>query len=477
MMKYRVFLIDDEIWVIRGLLKRIDWETLGYEVVYHTTDSNNILEEIDFFHPDVIITDIKMPVVTGIDIIHNCSHMKEKPEVILISAYEEFSYAHEALKYGAFDYLLKPIKNANLIECLTNLKAVLGGRRQNELRDTEQQILKNKLEITPQKLFEMAGVKVQEEKFCIICFAKSFFGGNQVASIFFDMIPKEKVVIQSDQFFYLIFNMPMEKIYNSKIIEELDSYMVHVGISSSMGRQDVLYPHIKQASCAALQFLINQKHVITRYEAVPRLQDRNAFLKNLQTAFVESRGDLILKQIKYFREHSDYSIVDLIDIGNYISMNLCGVSEFEENGLMTLERFQERYHSVEEYCSVLEDAVSQAYQELSGGGLDIEKVKAYIQTHYMESCKIEEIAQHFHVDEGYLGRKFKKAYGQNIKDYIQETRMEKAKNLLVSTNRKVYEVSEAVGYTDYFYFARVFKKLTGESANDYRENHGQNEEK
>lgn len=102
---YKLFLVDDEIWVIRGLMKMIPWEELGFEIVYTTTDSISALEKIALLKPDAVITDIRMASLNGLELLEQSLHMgKERPEFILISAYEEFEYAHKALKLGAFDY-------------------------------------------------------------------------------------------------------------------------------------------------------------------------------------------------------------------------------------------------------------------------------------------------------------------------------------------------------------------------------------
>ena len=133
---YKLFLVDDEIWVIRGLMKMIPWEELGFEVIYTTTDSISALEKIALLKPDAVITDIRMASLNGLELLEQSLHMgKERPEFVLISAYEEFEYAHKALKLGAFDYLIKPLKKAELVQVLEKLKAALdqknGGKAGN----------------------------------------------------------------------------------------------------------------------------------------------------------------------------------------------------------------------------------------------------------------------------------------------------------------------------------------------------------
>ena len=135
---YKLFLVDDEIWVIRGLMKMIPWEELGFEIVYTTTDSISALEKIALLKPDAVITDIRMASLNGLELLEQSLHMgKERPEFILISAYEEFEYAHKALKLGAFDYLIKPLKKAELVQVLAAVIVWLVSRRKKLEEDTE----------------------------------------------------------------------------------------------------------------------------------------------------------------------------------------------------------------------------------------------------------------------------------------------------------------------------------------------------
>ena len=122
---YKLMLVDDEIWVLRGLLKTIPWEEMGFEVVYYTTDSEQAREKLPLLNPDAVISDIKMASMTGLDLLEYASKLESPPEFILISAYEEFDYAHKALKLGAFDYLIKPLKKTEMMAVLNKLKQTL----------------------------------------------------------------------------------------------------------------------------------------------------------------------------------------------------------------------------------------------------------------------------------------------------------------------------------------------------------------
>lgn len=469
-MKYRVFLIDDEMWIVRGLLKAIPWSELGYEVVYYSSDSSNIFEKMDSIKPDVIITDIKMPVVTGIDILKYCKDRKEKPEIILLSAYEEFSYAHDALRYGAFSYLVKPIKNTELKEVLIKLKETLDGKKQIVLRDVEQKILENKDDISSEFLFQKAEVDVNEKEFCVLAVAKKFFAENKIISAFSEILPKEKVILRSSQFIYFILNQSSDSIANDKMVEKkMGEYMVYSGLSETFESDGIVYNYLRQAACASLQFLNGLLNNMAQYNHKDRIYKESELYKTLQMAFAKRKGEIIIQQLKILMENRSYNILDFIGIGNYICINIDGKEGFEKYGITTLDQFLDRYQNIDDYFYELQSAVKEAFQDRAAEQLDAVTVKRYIDNHYMENVKVSDIAEHFHVDVGYLGRVFKKNIQKNIKDYIAELKIERAKYLLTFTEMKIYEVSEAVGYLDYFYFTRVFRKMTGETPSEYRE--------
>ena len=179
---YKLFLVDDEIWVIRGLMKMIPWEELGFEVIYTTTDSISALEKIALLKPDAVITDIRMASLNGLELLEQSLHMgKERPEFVLISAYEEFEYAHKALKLGAFDYLIKPLKKAELVQVLEKLKAALDQKNGGKSRELEELLLERHSELCAKEIW---AAEFLDGKFQIFCCARNYFHLNRVIDVF-----------------------------------------------------------------------------------------------------------------------------------------------------------------------------------------------------------------------------------------------------------------------------------------------------
>jgi two-component system response regulator YesN len=126
---YKALLVDGEIWVLKGLKNIFDWSRFEFEICSMVTDSEEAYDIICKSTPDVVFTDIHMPEVSGIDLMKMSRDVGLKTEFIVISGFTDFSYAQSAIKLGAFDYLLKPVKREEAISLLSRLKQCLDGKK------------------------------------------------------------------------------------------------------------------------------------------------------------------------------------------------------------------------------------------------------------------------------------------------------------------------------------------------------------
>lgn len=133
-----VYIADDEVWITLGLTKLL--EKSGYDIWVVGTANNGITakEEIAEFKPDILFTDIRMPGMTGLELLREIPEVSPATKVVMISGYAEFSYAQEAIQLHAYDYLLKPIKEEELGRILSNINAESGGEPISEERETHE---------------------------------------------------------------------------------------------------------------------------------------------------------------------------------------------------------------------------------------------------------------------------------------------------------------------------------------------------
>jgi two-component system response regulator YesN len=126
---YKVLLVDDEIWVLKGIRNIFEWNKFGFEILGMVTDPEEAYSFICKDLPDVVFTDIRMPEISGINLMKMSRDMGLKTEFIIISGFADFTYAQSAIKLGAFDYLLKPVKREDAISLLYRLKQYLDGKK------------------------------------------------------------------------------------------------------------------------------------------------------------------------------------------------------------------------------------------------------------------------------------------------------------------------------------------------------------
>ena len=479
---YKLFLVDDEIWVIRGLMKMIPWEELGFEVIYTTTDSISALEKIALLKPDAVITDIRMASLNGLELLEQSLHMgKERPEFVLISAYEEFEYAHKALKLGAFDYLIKPLKKAELVQVLEKLKAALDQKNGGKSRELEELLLERHSELCAKEIW---AAEFLDGKFQIFCCARNYFHLNRVIDVFKEPSASSVIFLQDKNFLYYLCAVKEQDLaeFYRKMEKSANEDMAFLGVSELFSAKAPIYSYIQQAQNSCLQFLLETPDILNFYNKKRRLSKKESVYHLLRTELSLEKGENILSFLKGILDwirKNHYTMQDLIGIGNYICINLNGqeTDYFQQFGLESMTVFMEKYKNAEDYVYDLEDGVRQVFSGIRDNGADAEDIRRYIDMHYTEQISAGDVAQYFHMDQNYISRVFKKKFNKNIKDYITEKKMEKAKWLLENTDLKIYEVSDASGYTDYFYFTRVFRKLTGITPTEWRENQQDKEKK
>ena len=477
---YKLMLVDDEIWVLRGLLKTIPWEELGFEIVYYTTDSEQAREKIDLLNPDAVITDIKMASLTGLDLLEYASSLDSPPEFILISAYEEFDYAHKALKLGAVDYLIKPLKKSEMIGALNRLKLALEKKLKSRKSEIEKQLFELHAEIEAGEIFDQLQREKAGTRYRVLCCVKRMFDIQTVINLFNGSLGKSIVLIEDSQFIYCIWSISKEQEAGCRtaLEESASENMIFLGSSEEMYENDLLYTYICHARCAALQFLIEATEMLACYNAEYRLPKTDNLYHTLQEAFTAGRGDRVLhllQNLVEFIRKNHYTIQDLIGVGNYICMNLPGTEDaFQKMGIESIPAFLDRYQNIEDYVGDLSVEVQKAFPEIENESVGAEEIRKYVDQHYTDKILVSDIAEHFHMDLNYLGRVFKRKNGKSLKDYLTAKRMEKAMYLLDNTDLKIYEIAEASGYSDYFYFTRVFRKVTGITPTEWREKNQEN---
>lgn len=302
--------------------------------------------------------------------------------------------------------------------------------------------------------------------------------------VFKEQLESSVIFLQDKNFLYYLCAVKEQDLagFYYKMEKAANEDMAFLGVSELLSAKDPIYTYVQQAQNSSLQFLLETPDILNFYDKQKRLSKKDSVYHMLRTELSLEKGESILSFLKGILDwicKNHYTVQDLIGIGNYICINLNSqeIDYFQQFGLESMTVFMEKYKNAEDYVHDLEDGVRQVFSEIRDSGADAEDIRRYVDMHYTEQISTGDVAQYFHMDQNYISRVFKKKFNKNIKDYITEKKMEKAKWLLENTDLKIYEVSDASGYTDYFYFTRVFRKLTGITPTEWRENQQDKEKK
>lgn len=522
----KVMLVDDE-ENERNLLRIcINWNELGMEIIGEASSAREALDTLDEINPDIIITDIRMPFMDGLEFSKIVVETYPYIKVMVLTAHEEFEYAKEGIKVGVADFLLKPIKRSELKNALTNLKNKIESERlyKNEFNELKKQLednfpyikerflnelvqnsllteyLENKLsyfsledfkhfvqvalieyENTDKEVFEeqkvLLGMKCTE-------IIKKYFKEDNRIEIFTDN-GQRIVILSGNDNIELIECCEQIK---AMIINRLKCY-VSIGVGN-------VYCDIKDLkrsyseACEALNYkvLYGKNNVISFADTNI---NENSWSTNTDEIskigfYVKTGiGEKAIEQVHLIFKDFYHTGLKSIDQIRITSINIVTVllNAITELGLNYNDIFTDGSLPYDKILKI--DTVPDMDNYITGIITDIvnsvkvirtrktNKVISEIIDSMQENLEnpdlsLSSIAKEFYLNSSYLSRTFKQETGCTFVEYLTKLRIEKALNLFKETELMLYEVAEKVGIPDPNYFGKCFKKYVGMSVNDYK---------
>ena len=516
----RVVLADDENKILLLLQKLIDWKRLGYEIVGTANDGLRALELVREKRPHLLITDVRMPGCSGIELIQRAKELQPDLHFIIISGYRKFEYAQTALKYGVEDYLLKPLKQEELTGILLRLSDKLGKEAALEFQ------LKKSGERQQELLMEsLADAAERQQPF--LTYAEEGF--RAAGGIFFAALVKVDVAdaVQAPDGYQIMLQYALE-IVRRELQQLTDTYAAAVrkeGIAIVLRmsayrtvavkqcftkiqkeiEQRTLFRGIRCTVCLGSRQTAMEETALSMRQALWFCRDRLCRAQSWRDAETERAAFDQRYQMEAVRKKRLQTAAECLD-GERLEQELeesCGalLSLKELNGQMIedwfhqaleaslygmqqngpveerfAEKLEEKFWLCTDTQSVLRLLQWDIGRELRRLGDErslretrpITEAKRYIQQHYRESLRLEDVSSAVGFNATYFSTLFKKETGQNFMDYLTELRISKAKELLCGDKLSVQDVAELVGYRDLKYFSRLFKKTTGVSPSDYK---------
>ncbi|UOQ49867.1 response regulator [Gracilibacillus caseinilyticus] len=525
---YRVVLVDDDALVIEFLRRMIPWEQYGFEVMASFKDSQQALAYLENNSFDVLITDIGMPRLNGIELISQLRKQNIASYNIILSCHDEFRFAQQALKLEAYDYILKEsMEEEHLIAVLEQLKDTID---QDRLSVSKQHKLAKFLEdnnaILKAKFLEkimqedrlqhtdwleeqeqLLGIDFYHEAFTVVLTyidqyydAIAHYENDTILQFAVNNIVEEVLGEnhqQHVQVFYLkgrflmLFPNKAEDIYYT--MEKIHAHMKHflnISVTSVVSGADLQHQQLIEH----MRLLLNNKDarfyyphnsiqafylesycqetLFTNYVAfIKRLKDYILTEEQEPLMHLLSNEFSVIKKKKYAPAMvKDWVMKAILDMN--ISLN--ALRNFEADSLETITAYVmykiETIEHLEKVTKVIFTQFIDQVKEMdvSQKNEDIIKVQKYVQTHLDKKLSLTAAAEHLHLNASYFSRMFKRETGEGFIEYVTKLKMEKALELVDHTTKSTEEIAYALGFDTKSYFLKLFKKHHGYSPKDYR---------
>jgi two-component system, response regulator YesN len=521
----KVILVDDEMYFRKGLRNLINWEDCGFQVVGEAANGEDALKMMHEVNPDLIVTDIRMPVLDGIGLIKQAIEIDGvQTKFIIISGHSDFKYAQQALRYGVHDFVLKPIDQDEIEQTLRSLSKTI-----NEQKKLHEQMLEEQAKIVFNHLLLGQG----KENDHSVDLLNLLSLGNP------------------NEFFYLLIEvngmLGESTLNNEERVRQIKLTLANVIRDVCSGHERIWIQKVAQCAVGVLitsnhlsRFQMSIKNFVTWVrkeltnrisedftfyvgEAVPSL----TFLKKSSDAverakqhkyannemgiifyedivdkpitFAEPDETIYQSLIEHIEERSTTQIIHSLElffqslVSKKLSQNavLATLNSFVYSVLKIIKKMGGDPSTLQTYRIIFtlhnynltipqlkeliidfiiecKDEISKLRKQSANG--EAHKIKQYIDLHYHENISLKTIASKFFMNPVYLGQLFKKTYGIYFKDYLLQVRINEAKKMLRQSEKRIYEIAECVGFNNTDYFVTIFGKLENITPSEYRNN-------
>jgi two-component system response regulator YesN len=522
-------LADDEPIIIKGLKKLIPWEELGIAIVGEAMTGRSLMEQIELKQPDLVITDISMPDGSGIDVIKEVQRRQLRTKIIFISAYQEFSYAKDALAFGAVDYLVKPIEKRLLLEAVSKAMTQLQEANEDQsskgkLAVYEQKDKKTQLEELFDRLtqgdirWEEAERKLQalNAQFSGPCFSVLYvelahiqlqdgrwgehekrllvFAVSNLVDELIQLYGSGLVIRKGENLCVIVNHMVVEDDLQRLASEMRDKILFYlkIQVTLSIGVPAISLQDIKQSYMSAVETMnlsyFEKEGTILSWSQNERRGGSDHLLAEAKQAVIKAviakEKQQVQELLGSFFEHASTNahgrkesavlivyamLTDLMEEMTAVGIDLQVSPEQRKDWQQQMHLFY-RFSNLTDFitCRILDilDQVSTA-----GGSREAQQmktIKEYIEEHYSENITLESMASQVFMNPYYFSSFFKKHTHENFKQYVTNIRMKNAVRLLLQTDLLVYEIAEQVGYHNPRQFSDMFKKSYGKLPQEYK---------
>ena len=523
-------IVDDEKFVRRSIRLRIDWQKLNLKIVGEADNGKCAYEMIALVKPDIMLVDIKMPIVDGISLIREVKKNFSDIHFVILSGYDDFEYTKEAIKLGVTNYIKKPIDEKELEDTLLLIIDSLNHKNDNnkKILQIEEQLKTSSIALREKYLNDLIDGTCASNNNALVfqqsCFALFIVHLTQTTQLAANNeINRDLIVLNMDKAIEKVYQNPIKyytflnedyhkefrillndnRITDDSLHLTANFFLDYLTIDYSkfyssnlpcISVSQICYktsdiPDMYQNALKTLKckLFYNNCNLFTYSDKRVANSVFTEYIYNLLNKIYQAIENinfleikLILNKIFSIQNSGEFSlelletvILELANILNKIviiyNVNTLGVhinEFFQPNYILDFNNLKELEDSI---CKSLMELFCQVPQFVESHIID--KIKQYIENNYKSELSLPRIAKEFYLNSSYLSQLFKLKTGQNISKYIEDTRIDKAKELLIALNVSVFDVAFHVGYNDANYFSKVFKKKTGYAPSKFQQDY------
>lgn len=514
-MRVKMIIIDDEAVIRESLRRFIDWESIDVEICDIASNGMTALASILNLQPDIILTDICMPGLDGLELIRLLREQEISSEVIFISAHTNFEYARQALSLGAFDYVIKPIDEEALISTVKLCKEKIeSASRTKSIIFDYQQSQTRRQQLLFSRLFS-SDAHLTEEETAILETAPGWNAAyTYTAAIGLWYLNTEEAFLSQEI---------LEELFSS------DSRYPFLLLTPFANTQFVFFFTEQQTSSALSQYVRQTASAdfFLRKGMITTVSDPYVWEKNFSNAYTDCTMTYVFQSFQndtgiyffhdtfvhaapvrspeefcetyfsqlptqeqiipilkdflvyYIANKSIYDLefmklqtIRLVDswvenlrryhLHDYLEQDILSAQKSIAARHYLHEVYETAYHLFLNITVSLEQLTQNTSKQLIRNSL------TYIHEHFAENLTLVDLAAHLYVSSAYLSKVFSAEIGQPFSKYLQEYRVHRAIEYLQNPQYKIYHIAKICGFSDVAYFSKIFKTVTGMTPNQYR---------
>ncbi|UFJ39541.1 response regulator [Brevibacillus humidisoli] len=529
-MDIKAMLVDDEVNILKNLQVVVPWEALGVEIVGLARNGIEAMELYNRHTPDLVLTDIRMPMMDGIGLVERIREGKKPCEIIMLTGYKDFEYTRSAIRSGVRDYIVKPINYQELHDVIRRVSEQIRLEKQERQEERKRLMAARELAYKKFLLHSLMGLSMTHGQYLLLDqeihydepvyhllvvdmddYAQQARFWSQkdrelwnfaVQNVLEDVLTSGTVraavlqvregewCILTEQNGQMVSALDLLREWAEKMqrqVEEVLQFSISVGLYRERLSIHQLARRYEQVR-KAIHFDLTRQH--KAFLLIPEEGGEQGaesgdnvwwrmleeLIDGLQRNDLSAIRQALARVQQGMQGINGYSLVRVEQMLRYFVLHL--VREMRSMKIITTDQEEQIWEKLEASRNLkdlfhtirhlLENGVQESVTKKTSETLMV-SAKAYIDRHLTRDLGVEEVAGYLGISCSYFSLLFKQRFSETFVEYVTRQRIERAQSMLVMSSKNISEISRAVGYPDRRYFSKVFQKCVGITPSEYRE--------